>query len=269
MEPSAFDTNMLLAENEALRSRIAALETEGAATAEALGRAKERFRLLLAHSADIADVRDFVDDSVIRYGDSSNALGEYPASFLDGWSTAVHPDDIAGVLEAVRRHVEAREPFDVESGGARFTIFFPTCEEAADHVEPDAAVIHVRRDPKSLTILVVDDEKTPRDMTASMLESLGHRVVRANGGKQAIRLFSQNRDRVDLVLLDVMMPKMDGAETLLHLIDVDPEVRVIFFSGYSEELALPEYADQPAKGFLKKPLTLEELARAIRAGMGK
>jgi PAS domain S-box-containing protein len=174
---------------------------------------------------------------------------------------------LAAVYGIVQNHRGAIVLDDSPSGGARFTIYLPTAEGGLKAKGDGPAARPGTPKLASRTVLVVDDEKIPREMAASMLESIGHRVLRAAGGKQALRVFEKYRDKVDLVLLDVMMPKMDGNETFLRLLEIAPDIRVLFSSGYLEEMVLPESTRGRARGFLKKPFTVEELARAIRAAL--
>lgn len=121
-----------------------------------------------------------------------------------------------------------------------------------------------------LGILVVDDDHAVGSMLDLLLRELGCQVWVAQGGREALELYAQQQDRLDLVLLDVRMPDMDGPQTLRALQSIDPDIRCYFMSGdsgiYSENDL--QYL---AGGFLRKPFGLAQLAQILhhtRAAQG-
>jgi two-component system, cell cycle sensor histidine kinase and response regulator CckA len=112
----------------------------------------------------------------------------------------------------------------------------------------------------------VDDEQMIRDSGKRMLESLGCRVLVAEEGSRALEIYTQRRGEIDLVILDLVMPGMDGSETFTHLRELDPEARVWLCSGYSQLEHADALLGRGALGFLQKPFDLEELSAAIAAG---
>jgi CheY-like chemotaxis protein len=86
----------------------------------------------------------------------------------------------------------------------------------------------------------------------------------AEDGKEAIDVFTRERGRIDLVLLDLTMPRLSGRETLRHLRRIDPGVRVVFTSGYAES-ARDQLAEEGAQGFLAKPYRERDLIDTVRA----
>jgi len=113
------------------------------------------------------------------------------------------------------------------------------------------------------TILVVDDEDAVRSMTARFLGRCGYRVLEAADGRDGLAAFRRERDSVALVLLDLSMPTMSGREALEAMRDIDPEVRVIIFTGD------PTRAEEIGGDVtvLEKPFALEELATAVRLSL--
>ncbi len=111
-------------------------------------------------------------------------------------------------------------------------------------------------------ILVVDDEAQIREITRASLEKNGYRVLTASDGAEAIPLYSQNRDRIKIVLMDMMMPVMDGPASINELREIDPQVRIIAVSGLTEG---DKYANITGKvhAFLSKPYTTEKLIKTI------
>jgi CheY-like chemotaxis protein len=115
------------------------------------------------------------------------------------------------------------------------------------------------------TILLVDDEEMVLDVGAQLLEKLGYRVTRAKNGEQAISLFEKDRDLIDLVILDVIMPEMDGAAVFDRLKQIKPDVKVLLASGYSIDGQASGILNRGGSGFIPKPFTLQQLSRKISA----
>jgi len=116
------------------------------------------------------------------------------------------------------------------------------------------------------TILLVDDDDIARRSTSALLTTIGHEVVPATGGREAVEIYRQRAKEIDLVLLDVIMPGMDGVQTYGQLEKIDPAVKVILMSGYTSD-AVGELVRQLLArgccGFIKKPFHLQELQESI------
>jgi PAS domain S-box-containing protein len=113
------------------------------------------------------------------------------------------------------------------------------------------------------SILVVDDEPQILDITRVTLESHGYRVLTTDNGKEAIILYSQYRDEIKLVLMDMIMPVMDGSMSIRELRKVDPKVKIIAVSGLTEKDKLTNVAGT-VRAFLPKPYTTERLLKTIQ-----
>jgi PAS domain S-box-containing protein len=114
------------------------------------------------------------------------------------------------------------------------------------------------------TVLLVDDEPALREMAESMLGALGYRTYVAGDGEEACRLFREHAGEIDLVILDIIMPKMGGREAFREIRTMKPEIPVLLSSGYSVEGLVQEILSEGANGFLPKPYGLSQVARAIR-----
>ncbi|MHB1025096.1 MAG: response regulator, partial [Desulfobacteria bacterium] len=114
------------------------------------------------------------------------------------------------------------------------------------------------------TILLVDDEESLIALGARMLEHLGFTVLTAADGRQAVNLYRERGKEIDLVLMDLTMPHMDGAEAFGELRRLNPEVRVVLASGYAEEDVSSRFEGKkrPA-GVMQKPYTLARLREAL------
>jgi signal transduction histidine kinase/CheY-like chemotaxis protein len=114
------------------------------------------------------------------------------------------------------------------------------------------------------TVLLVDDEELLRRSTRRALERLGFRVLEAVNGEEAVELVASEKARISLVLLDVIMPVMDGVEAFGRIRQIDPGMPVIVTSGYSREGKVDELLKLGASGFIEKPYDLEKLAKHVR-----
>lgn len=123
-------------------------------------------------------------------------------------------------------------------------------------------------DKKQKTILVVDDEPEIRKLVAAMLARNGYRVLVADTGENAIRLFRNNPD-TDLLLADVVAPGMSGPMIADEIAALKPDVRVLFMSGYEGTQVVQRYVVEKGYSLLIKPFTMEQLGRKVQAVLGE
>jgi two-component system, cell cycle sensor histidine kinase and response regulator CckA len=116
------------------------------------------------------------------------------------------------------------------------------------------------------TILVVEDADGIRNMVCAMLAQQGYQCLEASDGADALRMLDQTTEPIDLVLTDVIMPKMTGGELSRHLVRLRPELRVVFMSGYSDDPAVREFERVPPI-FLAKPFTSTALFEKVRQAL--
>lgn len=116
-------------------------------------------------------------------------------------------------------------------------------------------------------VLVIDDDEILCKTARAILESIGYTVLLARDGEEGVELYRANRNRVDLVLLDMIMPVMSGREAYIALKEINPEVRVVISSGFRQDARMDEVMALGANAFLQKPYTLEDLGRVIRETM--
>ncbi len=118
------------------------------------------------------------------------------------------------------------------------------------------------------TILLVDDEEAVAAIARELLEALGYRVLLARDGKSAVKTYKQKKDEIDLVLLDMVLPGMDGGEIFKVLKQLNPDVRVLLSSGYSLNGKAQEILNRGCNGFIQKPYRVNTLAKAIKEILG-
>jgi two-component system, cell cycle sensor histidine kinase and response regulator CckA len=149
--------------------------------------------------------------------------------------------------------------------GSTFTIYLPVSEEA---VERSALVdLDVLRGTE--TILLVDDEPMIREVGQQMLESLGYTVLLAENGVSAVDTVRSNGPQIHLVILDLIMPGMDGGETLDKILELKPDLPVLLCSGYSKTDYASSVLARGCHGFLQKPFKLGDLSVYMRKILDK
>ena len=153
------------------------------------------------------------------------------------------------------------------SHGARFTISLPLIPAPSSQaVDEGRGQIQSGRG----TVLVVDDEPLVRAFATEGLKGLGYEVLVAENGLQALQMYEQHQKEIACVLMDLIMPELNGLETYRRMRAVDPLVRVVFASGYSTGEILREAPDARSAAFIGKPFTLAGLSIALRkAGAGQ
>jgi CheY-like chemotaxis protein len=152
-----------------------------------------------------------------------------------------------------------------EGQGTTAWIYLPQVA-AAPVVEAPAVVAPIETGPA--TVLLVEDEPMVRELARRVLERAGYTVVDASDGAHAIEVSRSGLDAVDLLVTDVVMPRMGGWELAERLLAERPELRVLFISGYADEaIDMQEVAGRPVS-FLQKPFTPQELVNRVGTLVG-
>jgi two-component system, cell cycle sensor histidine kinase and response regulator CckA len=173
---------------------------------------------------------------------------------------------LAAVLGIMTGH---RGGITVESTighGSTFNVWLPAADRAAQPL-PEVSRAAVEQGTRRATILVVDDERAVRAMTRVALESLGHEVLEAASGLEACAIYEARGERIELVVLDLTMPQMNGEQTLRALQQIDPDVRALVTTGYAEDDVRERFSPGELAGFLAKPFARDELFRAVSAAL--
>ncbi|MDF3056626.1 MAG: sensory box protein [Rariglobus sp.] len=146
--------------------------------------------------------------------------------------------------------------------GTRFRVYLP----AKPTAENPAAIAESTDRPRGRgeLVLVVDDEVAIRDITKQTLEAFGYQVLLAADGAEAVALYAAHRDRVAVVLTDMMMPVMDGPAAIQALIKINPAIRIIAASGITANSSVAKAVGFGVKHFLAKPYTAGTLVKALR-----
>ena len=168
---------------------------------------------------------------------------------------------LAAVTGIVRGHNGGVRVKSLLGRGTTFSLAFPASTSVRS-TEEQTAVKPPTAEPVA-RVLVIDDEEAVLDSAADFLEHAGMTVLKAASGAVGVELYRQQRADIDLVLLDLSMPRMSGEETLRHLREIDPEARILLTSGYNEADVARRFVGRPFAGFIKKPYQPDTLARTV------
>ena len=170
---------------------------------------------------------------------------------------------LAAVLGIVRGHKGALKVYTEPGRGTTFKLLFPATVGSTDTAVPGAS-------PETAwhfagTVLVVDDEETIRSTASRMMRMIGLNPIFACDGREAVELFRAEPERFDLVLLDLTMPHMDGAQAFTELRRIRPDVSVVLMSGFNAHEALIPFNGKGLAGFLQKPFTFSSLKTVLKS----
>lgn len=168
---------------------------------------------------------------------------------------------LSTVQAIVKSHDGFVHVYSEPGRGTTFKIHLPSADHTAVKSQPAAAIELPRG--KGELVLIVDDEDPIRHVTKNTLEAFGYRVLVAQDGAEAVALFAQYRDDVDLVLTDMMMPILDGAAAILAMRHIRPDVRIIATSGLSSLRELAKGIPDSVKHHLPKPYTADKLLLTV------
>ncbi len=150
-----------------------------------------------------------------------------------------------------------------EVGRTQFKVYLPTAQKIIkDSIPVDRQELLTGHGE---LILVVDDEESIREMTKTSLETYGYNVLTAPDGIEAVAMYAQHKSKISLVLVDMMMPTMDGVTTIRTLQKINPQVKIIAISGFASNSQITEFMNTSVKNFLPKPYTSDELLKNLQA----
>ena len=175
----------------------------------------------------------------------------------DKGGTGMGLSTVYGILE---NHGGLITVFSKREEGTTFKLYFPGIEGGIKEI---TAVNGKEESVGNTTILLVDDENIVIDMWGDFLSEKGYRIITARDGKEALEIFRDKKSEIDLVILDYVMPKMGGRETLIKMREMDHDLKVLVTSGYSENGQAKKIVTENANGFIQKPAPLEELLKKI------
>ncbi len=155
---------------------------------------------------------------------------------------------------------------DVESDlghGSTFTIWLPVTQKMSRPSADDTPTAMSRTEHMSATILYAEDDEHIRRTTTRMLQEHGHRIFVANDGEEAVSVFTEHVSEIEIALLDIVMPRLRGDEVLRRLRDRNPNLPVVFCSGYASPLIDQEAINLPDTWLINKPFKTEDLYQLL------
>jgi PAS domain S-box-containing protein len=167
---------------------------------------------------------------------------------------------LAAVYGIIKGHKGMINVYSEPGHGTTFSIYLPASEKVA--LKEKTATGIIARGAE--TVLLVDDEPLVLEVNKNLLEYMGYQVYAVGSGQEAIAVYMEKRNEIDLVILDMILPAMSGGETFDRLREIDPEIRVLLCSGYSIEGKAQQIMDRGCNGFIQKPFQLNNLSQKIR-----
>jgi PAS domain S-box-containing protein len=164
---------------------------------------------------------------------------------------------LASAYGIIKNHGGIIKVFSEKGEGTTFDIYLPASEKKVKKEE---------KIPGTETILLVDDEDMIIDVGQEMLKTLGYEVLIARSGKEAVEVYKTNKDKIDMVLLDMIMPDMDGDKTYNKIKEINPIpfTKVLLSSGYSSDGQTTEMLKSGCDGFIQKPFNMKQLSQELR-----
>ena len=168
---------------------------------------------------------------------------------------------LASVYGIVKNHEGFINVYSEKEKGTRFEVYLPASGKKVPHKEKAREEYVEGKE----TVLLVDDEDMILDVGKRMLVKLGYQVFTARDGKEAIAVFQKYEDKIDLIILDMIMPNMGGGETFDRVKKMKPEIKVLLSSGYSINGQATEILNRGCNGFIQKPFNLQNLSQNLRS----
>jgi CheY-like chemotaxis protein len=174
---------------------------------------------------------------------------------------------LATIYGIVRQHNGFVQVYSEVGLGSTFRVYLPAADVKAEASRPTETAQPVRGGTE--TLLLAEDHEGLRQLAIETLSGLGYEVLVTTDGEQALAEFERHRDRISLVILDVVMPKLSGPEVYERITQQAPEFPVVFATGYSADIALLQRAQAKGLPILQKPYAPRDLARKVRESLDR
>lgn len=174
---------------------------------------------------------------------------------------------LASAYGIIKNHGGIINVYSTKGQGTTFTIYLPTAEGVIIEQGLEEGEKQIQKGHE--TLLLVDDEDVIVDVGREMLTALGYEVLLARSGREAIEVYEKNKDKIALVILDMVMPDMGGGDAYDILKDMNPDIMVLLSSGYSINGRATEILERGCDGFIQKPFSMSQLSEAIRKILDK
>jgi PAS domain S-box-containing protein len=213
-----------------------------------------------------SDALDNTDYIIITVSDSGVGMdSKTVAKIFDPFFTTKEKGKGTGlglsmVYNIIRQHQGFIDVYSEEGSGTSFHVYFPASS--------DIAILREEQSQKVLragtgVILVVDDEETMRELAKDILQECGYTVLMAGDGEEGIEVFRKNYGRINLILLDMVMPKKSGIEAFREILEIRPDIKVLLTSGFNADSRVQKAVAMGVNGFIQKPYTIDNLSESV------
>ena len=204
---------------------------------------------------------------VLSVSDSGHGMGKETLSHIFepffttkevGKGTGLGLATVYGIVKQHGGHILC---YSEPGHGTTFKIYLPSIQTEE---ESETQTEEMPIPGGTETILLVEDEEVLRELGTELLNGFGYEVITAGNGREALDIYQTEGKRIALVIMDLIMPEMDGRQCLVEILGVDPKARILIASGYSENGPIPGTSLAGARGFVEKPYNMRKLLQTIR-----
>ncbi|HED01074.1 MAG TPA: hybrid sensor histidine kinase/response regulator [Proteobacteria bacterium] len=174
---------------------------------------------------------------------------------------------LASAYGIIKNHGGMINVYSEIGHGTTFNVYLPASEKDATVFEEHKVAEEILKGTE--TVLIVDDEAIVLDVCKDMLTEIGYKVLVARSGREAVEIYGKQKEEIDLVILDMIMPDMGGGEAYDRIKEMHPKAKVLLSSGYSIDGEASEILARGCNGFIQKPFNIKELYEKIRALLQK
>jgi CheY-like chemotaxis protein len=169
---------------------------------------------------------------------------------------------LASAYGIIENHGGIINVYSAQGQGTTFTIYLPSTQGLVSEQGPEETQREIKKGNE--TLLLVDDEAVIIGVGQDMLTALGYEVMLARSGQEAIDVYKENKEKIALIILDMIMPDMNGGHAYDILKEINPNIMVLLSSGYSIDGQASEILERGCNGFIQKPFSMSQLSEAIR-----
>ena len=171
---------------------------------------------------------------------------------------------MAAVYGIITNHHGSISVLSKPGKGTTITINLPAIEEVVTHGTKSTPGVKQITSEGEGTILVIEDEPDVMEITHATLKRLGYEVIEATTGKEALLRLKEAQKPIDVALLDVKLPDMNGLELYTQIMENRPALKVLVFSGYAQDGPVREILNSGAEGFIQKPFSIKSLSKKLK-----
>jgi two-component system cell cycle sensor histidine kinase/response regulator CckA len=170
---------------------------------------------------------------------------------------------LASVYGIIKNHGGFIDAHSEKGKGTSFYIYLPAINEQ-HHLQNKEIDAKDKIKPGTETVLLVDDDELVIDVSQQLLEKLGYNVLTADNGHEAIEIYQRHNHEISLVIIDMIMPDLNGGETYDELKTINPNIKALLSSGYSMDGLAQDILNRGCNGFIQKPFNIKKLSCKVR-----